>query len=134
MGTRIELIDSKFRILAMLKPGAFAALRALSKRTDLMSGGDFSGSGGSFRRGWFSFTEPDEIASATTLRDMMAAFRWPVHEDTDGNINGIEFSGENLGDDRHVMDAIAPFVEDGSFIEVDGDAHLRWEFRDGKVS
>lgn len=130
MGTHIELTDSKFRIPADLKPGALAALRVLSKRADLMGGG--TGRTG-FRGEWFSFTDPDEIRAATTLADMMAAFRWPVHEDADGNIDGIEFSGQKLGDDRQVFDALAPFIEDGSFIEIDGDVFIRWEFRGGRL-
>ena len=55
--------------------------------------------------------------------------------DNDGNIVEIDFEGERLGHDEDVMfNAIAPYVEDGSFIEMvgeDGD-RWRWVFKNGE--
>lgn len=125
MSTQIIPIGGKFRIPVVRKGEAWLALRALARRTKLTN--------------WFAFVDPNETYTATThvsLRDLMAAFRWTVHEDAEGNIDVIEFGGDKLGDDRRVMDAIAPFVEDGSFVEfveVDGGASTRWDFNGGQL-
>lgn len=131
MGDIIHLVRSKFRIPAGRKYETLWHLRALGHRADLMSGGTWRN--GQKIASRFAFTEPDEIAVAQTLPEMMAAFRWPVAEDTEGNIVGIEFSGEYLGDDYHVMEAIAPLVDDGSFVQIGGDVRCRWAFRGGKL-
>ena len=64
----------------------------------------------------------------------MASWRWEVEEDEDHNIISINFCGEKSGDDLILFDAIAPFVEPGSMIEMLGEdgAKWRWIF-DGKT-
>lgn len=54
--------------------------------------------------------------------------------DTDGNINEIEYVGEKLGDDYNLFQRVAPYVRDGSFIEMHGEdgEHWRWIFKVGK--
>lgn len=56
--------------------------------------------------------------------------------DPDGDINGIYYSFSSLtGEEERLFNAIAPFVEDGSFIEMKGedDKTWRWVFKNGKV-
>lgn len=54
--------------------------------------------------------------------------------DDDGNITGISFCGEKLGDELMVFQRIAPYVRDGSFIEMEGmdNETWRWIFTNGK--
>jgi hypothetical protein len=65
-----------------------------------------------------------------SVEDSFAGWRWPVVLDDEGNIDGIEFSGEKLGDDSCLFEKIAPCVRPGSFVEMLGeDGHLwRWAF------
>lgn len=69
-------------------------------------------------------------------RNLILAFgdlRWNVNVDVDYNIIAIQFGGENLWDDKSLFEAVAPYVEDGSFIEMTGDEgeKWRWVFKDG---
>lgn len=71
-----------------------------------------------------------------SLFDIMREWRWSVFEDPmeNGDITSIEFIGEKSGDDLILFEALAPFVEAGSFIEMIGEDgyHWRWFF-DGKT-
>jgi hypothetical protein len=72
--------------------------------------------------------------TTVSLREAMIAWRWdPAIDDDTGDINYLYFEGEKLGDDERFFDALAPFVEEGSYIEVSGEesALWRWCF-DGK--
>lgn len=75
----------------------------------------------------------DEYKTAETLEEAMKAWRWEPAIDKNGEIDYLYFEGEKLGDDERFMEAIAPFVEHDSFIEVSGEemALWRWSFRDG---
>ena len=52
----------------------------------------------------------------------------------EGDITAIEFQGEKLRDDYEMFQKIAPFVRDGSFLEMMGEdgALWRWVFRNGR--
>jgi hypothetical protein len=68
----------------------------------------------------------------TTFEDMMKAWRWEVicHED---GVIGIEFTGEKLGEDKVLFDAIAPYVDVESFIQIWGEDEYMWKWEfDGK--
>jgi hypothetical protein len=134
MGYCMSQENAEFRIAKSKHAAAIKKLKELMKRTDLMRGG--SNLGGK----WiphFSWVETDEVLNATSLAEVMEAFRWTVeHDADDGNITSISFSGEKLGDDQHFFEAIAEFVDDGSFIEMRGEdgALWRWIFSGGKVT
>lgn len=87
--------------------------------------------------GKFSWINTNVVLSAKTLQEAMNECRWEFQ--TNGGDNGdfdvIEFNGEKLGEDELIFSAIAPFVKDGSFIEMEGeDGSLwKWIFNDGKV-
>lgn len=54
--------------------------------------------------------------------------------DDDGNIVDISFYGDKLGDEPRVFQKIAPYVKDGSYIEMEGEDNdiWRWVFKDSK--
>ena len=55
--------------------------------------------------------------------------------DDDGNIICLYFNGDKIAHDEDTMfQAIAPYVEDGSFIEMAGENgdRWRWVFKDGR--
>ena len=56
--------------------------------------------------------------------------------DDDGNVIDLDFAGDKLSyEEDKMFQKIAPFVEDGSFIEMRGEdgAMWRWYFSDGQV-
>ncbi|MFI6834042.1 hypothetical protein ACIBG5_43515 [Kribbella sp. NPDC050241] len=70
----------------------------------------------------------------TDLGDILRAFRFEPMLEPDGELYGVEFVGENIGDDLHLWTALAPFVEPGGEMIWLGedDALSRWYF-DGEA-
>ena len=83
----------------------------------------------------FSWVDTHEFMRAGDLGKALEAWRWEPTYDIDGNIDNIDFVGEKWGDDFLMFTALAPYVEDGSYIEMGGedDAIWRWKFKDGMV-
>ena len=48
-----------------------------------------------------------------TFEEAMSDFGYAPEYDEDGNIDGFEFIGEKLRNDREFWDTVAPFVEEG---------------------
>ena len=53
--------------------------------------------------------------------------------DGKGNITDLDFTGEKLWDHDEMFKEIAPYVEDGSYIEMHGEdgSMWRWVFKNG---
>ncbi|RKZ09793.1 hypothetical protein DRQ25_05240 [Candidatus Fermentibacteria bacterium] len=69
-----------------------------------------------------------------TLAIVVSAFGWRLVEDTGDNVVGIRYEGEKCWREEELFKALAPYVVDGSYVEVtgeDGD-HFRWFFTAGK--
>ncbi len=62
-------------------------------------------------------------------------WHWYAEYDSEGNINKLTFYGLDLGDSDILLATIAPWVEDGSFIEFANEegARFRFDFSGGKV-
>jgi len=75
-----------------------------------------------------------DVTNAKSLADILTAFRWKPSFDNEGNIISICFSGEKYGSDEILFNTIAPYVTEGSFIEMAGEGSdmWRWLFKDGK--
>ena len=135
MGYCMSLMEEAFRIPANRKAEALAAIKALANDTQAMDGGEYSK--GEKVRAWYSWVNTDEFANAPTLKKAMLAWRWEIIQvsDDSGDVIGISFNGEKLGQDHILFRAIAPFVEDGSYIQMQGEdgSIWRWVFRDGKL-
>lgn len=74
------------------------------------------------------------ITRANSIREAFRYRYWQPEIDRDGNITELEFVGERLDDDYTFFEALAPFVEPGSFIEMSGEDGCvwRWHFHNGK--
>jgi hypothetical protein len=57
----------------------------------------------------FSWVDTREFLYADTFEEAMRAWRW----ETDSDWKYILFTGEKLGDDNLLFDAIAPYIEAG---------------------
>lgn len=122
MGYRIEQIGGIFSIRREHHEEAIEALRALWGRPELMRGGD------SWGNRWFSFCNVAQPDKWTTLPQALGEMRWETEVDEAGNIVGIQFVGERLGEDDFILEAIAPYVENESFIRMEGEDGERWHW------
>jgi hypothetical protein len=132
MGYSVSLIKGEVVIAASSADAALAAIRDLDRRDDLKTGWSRDDQGVE-RRHW-AFTLPARIEASQTLGDILRAFRFEPMMEPDGERYGVEFVGENLGDDLHLWTALAPFVEPGGEMIWLGedDALSRWYF-DGEA-
>ena len=142
MGYYITMRDSNFCIKAENKADALRAIKNLVGQETITDGG------GSH----FSWVYTEEFVNADTFADAMESWRWEIEEQqrenrkdvselTSEDLNwsespnhdgkdvvGICFIGEKLGDDHVLFQAIAPFVEIGSYIEMSGEEGYIWRW------
>ena len=74
----------------------------------------------------------DDLAIAT----LFDAYRWELDFDEENNISAIDFNGEKYWDDDNtLLKTIAPYVTDGSFIEMRGeDSEVwRWVYKNNAI-
>jgi hypothetical protein len=127
MGYCMHQRGCDFFIPKRKKKAALDAIKKLATKKGLMGGGSWSN--GKQTDQWFAWVQTDEFVKAQTLKDAMAAWRWPVEEDDEGNVTSVYFDGEKAGDDEHLLRAIAPFVKDGSWIEMQGEDEMTWKWK-----
>jgi hypothetical protein len=66
---------------------------------------------------------------AETLEKALVEWRWQIYTDkASENVTSISFEGEKLGDEQILFNALAPYVEPDSYIEVDGEDSNRWRW------
>lgn len=75
----------------------------------------------------------EKLLNADSLSEALAECRYSIEEDDNGNVFDIWFIGEKLGGDFNIFLAIAPVVENGSYIEMRGEEGdlWRWVVNDG---
>jgi hypothetical protein len=126
---------AEFTLFSEKFPEALAAVKSTVLLTDQMSG--FSMKKGAVTSRHFSWVDMDKLTKAQNLWQAIQAWRWElIHEQnrSDRDVIGISFQGTKLGDDIVLFKALAPFVEDGSFIEMESRGEIwRWVFRNGEV-
>jgi hypothetical protein len=131
MGYYIDQVDHNFFIDNKHIPSLIATIHSLSKDESNMSGGSFDSSQKIYScYSWvnMSFTDYNDI------KEIFKCWRWHIDQDENGNIDSINFEGQKLGDDDILLRAIAPYVKDGSYIEIRGEDNSlwRWAFKNGK--
>jgi hypothetical protein len=119
MGYCMNTRESNFRIKKENFDKALLAIKTLDPS---------QGSGYTAGRSHFSWVEESEYKAAESLFQALASWRWLAGISDSGNIDSIEFYGEKLGDDELLFQAIAPFVEAGSFIEMQGEEGKIWRW------
>lgn len=86
----------------------------------------------------------DTWRNAGTLEELLKDWRFEVENDVEtGDITDLHFTGENAGEEEDLLQALAPFVREGShlyFVGDDGDSFGyffeagRCEYREARVS
>lgn len=112
MGLHIEQEESNFFISSSDLPDVICALHEANGNWD-----------------WVDSSYKDIY----DVEELFNALRWEVFIE-DGDVVGIEFAGTKLGDDERIMEVIAPWVADGSYIQMHGETLgvWRWCFESGK--
>lgn len=126
MGYYMNLMKADFKILKNNHDNILKAIKELAgKETIKDSGGRH-----------FSWVETRDFLEARHIEDAFKAWRWEVSFDENDDINDISFNGEKSGDDDIFFKAIAPFVVDGSYIQMQGeDGYIwRWIFKGKSVT
>lgn len=122
MGYCMEMLDMLFRIEAEHKPAALEAIKRAIVYDDPRSEYTYRGS-----IGW-AWMKTSTILAARTLEEALVEARWKPLTDANGTILAIEFTGEKMGNEQALFNAIAPFVKKGSRIHMEGEDGDRWEW------
>lgn len=120
MGYCVSQRDSSFAIKAINIPSALMALHAYVDKVN---------EGCPHPAGYFK--KLDDFC------EQLGDFDWNVEvDDKSGDINYIWFTGDRLGREEEFFDAIAPYVEAGSYIDMEGEDGFiwRWRFNDKKCT
>ena len=132
MGYYMNMVDADFMIKSENVEPAFQAIKKLIDQVDERGGGGSYFNGVSKRH--YSWVSTEELVKSKSLSEFMDEWRWEIDFDENGNVNDICFCGEKLGDDEILFEALAPFVEEGSYIEMRGEESdlWRWVFQNGE--
>lgn len=119
----MDMMEAKFRILEKNQSKALKAIKALAGKETIK---DSSGK-------HYSWVETKNFVEARYIEEAMTAWRWCVTYDDSiepnaNDITDINFEGEKLGDDIILFEAIAPYVEAGSYIQMQGEDGLIWRW------
>lgn len=76
------------------------------------------------------YVSASDIEAASTVEELFNAWRWSPQFDEQNNMYAVYFEGEKARNEEAFLDCIAPFVDEGSFIEMKGedDSMWRWWF------
>lgn len=96
----------------------------------------------------FAYVDED-FRECESFKEIMREWRWEVRIDNEdderpkydedtgswipttedpGCVYDIYFSGENMGDDKDLLDTLAPFVKAGSYIQMQGEDGEMWRW------
>jgi hypothetical protein len=128
MGYYIQQTDSDIFIPKELFPLALQAIKKIMLDTKKMNGGSWDADGPQER--WYSWVDTSEVLKAETLKDALDAWRWEAYLSEGGDIADLTFVGEKSGQDEILLNVIAPYVKEGSYVSMRGeDGELwRWYF------
>ena len=129
MGYYIDQVGQNFFVPANKINDMVRAIHRLAFEEDKMGGATFSSGETTRHYSWVDMN----FVNLTDVKKVFNCWRWDIYLDDEGNIDSIFFNSEKLGDDTVFLNAIAPFVKDGSYIEMNGEegAMWRWVFNNG---
>lgn len=132
MGYCMSMRAAKFHVHEALKAKALEAIKAIMKDESNMR---VVLRVGKQTERWYSWVSTKEVLAAITFEDAMKEWGYPVSSNgANGDIDDIGFEGEKIGQEDFLFRAIAPYVTDGSYIEMVGEdgALWRWSWARGE--
>jgi len=136
MGYYVNTEDINVVVPKDLLEDAYEAICDLNQHDDLKRGGSRGpGPDKSENKFWFSWMPEDIAAACPDLLSVVSTLGFDDSEyDKDGNLVLGHYSNKT-GQEDLLIDAIAPFVQEGSYVIWKGedDTYYKWEFNDGKM-
>jgi hypothetical protein len=130
MGYYMQNLDGKFLMKAENKAGALEAMKAMMEPKTL----EANGRGGSFgpngkTETWYSWVTTKEVLAAKTVEEAIEQWGWEtVTDEESGDITEMYFPENKIGQEELMFQAIAPFVEKGSFFHMLGEDGSQWRW------
>lgn len=117
MGYCIDSMEASFMLKKENADKAWEALKKLFDKTPHI--------------GW---ANQSVIKNSSSFEEAMEECGWTIEQNENGDYDFIYFSDEKYGDNEIELEAIAPYVEDDSYIQMQGeDGDIwRWIFKNGK--
>lgn len=85
----------------------------------------------------YSWIDTKSVLDAETFKDAMDEARWSIEiNPLNGDVDEINFNGEKFGgDETIILGSIAPYVENDSYIIMQGEdgERWKWKFIDGVI-
>ena len=113
MGYNIRLIKERFLIYKDNIPDALLCLRETHARH--------------YGKTKFDWVDGAYIW-AHTIREALKCWNYKAYFDFDGNLVSLDFIGEKLGDEVILFETIATYVQEGSFLQFEGEDNARWAY------
>jgi hypothetical protein len=109
MGYCIYQQDSAFSLPKRMHRAALVAIQSLT--------------------GNYTWVRTPNVLASKTLDEALLWWRWSPEMDREGNILAVEFTGQKIGDNCALWEALAPFVTPGSYIRMEGEDGRLWHWR-----
>lgn len=131
MGYYMEMMDSNFGIKKENFENALKSLKSVFVPEN-MNCCDYIG-GKEYPH--FSWVDTKTVLESKTIGEALAEIRYAPKYNDNGDICNVEFTGQKYGSERVFFNALAPYVESGSYIDFEGEDGFEWEwlFENGKV-
>lgn len=136
MGYYVNIEDADFVIPVENLDAAYQAMCDLNKRDELKTGGSWGpredGTYGQIAK-FFAWMDADYPSKCKDAGDVLDALGFVTEEAANGDLHIWGYDSKT-GNEEHFLDAIAPFVKPGSFLEWRGEDGYMWrEDYDGET-
>jgi hypothetical protein len=131
MGYNVSITGADFTITEDKLPAAFEAMKALNKRDELKTGGAWGqlpdGSYGQTEV-WFAWMPANYDETCKDAAAIFEELGFDVEDDSVDGVQVLRLTGydSKTGAENVFLEAVAPFVTPGSYLEWEGEDGDRW--------
>jgi hypothetical protein len=118
MGYEIFQREAEFKIKKENFSGVIKAIKSLKGKEPIT---DKTGS-------HFSFVRTEDFINSEDIEKIFYAWRWEIDFSEEGDIDYIQFVGQNHGDEDILFSVIAKYIEPDSFIEIIAEDGKTWKW------
>ena len=121
MGYYIDLTDSDFRV----KKENFRKAIIGFKATFML---DLIKINREYKKEHFDWIDTDRVLGSHNIDELLKYIRYEPIYNLEGNICKLKFIGEKDGDEYLLFNALAPYVEDNSYLSFEGCDGRKWRY------